>query len=332
MYSQEEIKKAEAIDIVDYCNQNDIALKSDNERYYRLVDHDSCVIDRSKNAFYWNSRSKGGNVINFVQEYEGVNFRAAMKLLQEGKHEYVNNQTVEYVSEPYEYSSQNEVTRFDKARTYLIEERKIDSEIVDDLHNRGLLKQDKNNNVLFLWKEYENVMGCSEQGTFKSDKYKRGSWKSIQKNSTANYGFNVKYGEPKHLKFFESSIDALSYATLHKDKLEDTQLVSMEGLKHNTLLNYVIKAREELGCPPESIAICVDNDKAGRTFADKFRMMEVTRKDGSTYDFEIDLPGKANGKDWDWNDELKEKLKSPEEKAKEEIAKTKLYQHAAKQR
>lgn len=322
MYSQEEIKKAEAIDIVDYCNQNNIDLKSDNERYYRLLDHDSCVIDRRKNAFFWNSRGKGGNVINFVQEYEGVNFRAAMKLLQEGKNEYVANKVVEYVIEPYEYSAQNEVARFDKARNYLIEERKIDPEIVDDLHERGLIKQDKNNNVLFLWKDHENVMGCSEQGTFKSEKYKRGSWKSIQKNSTANYGFNIKYGDPKHLKFFESSVDALSYATLHKENLKDTQLVSMEGLKHNTLFNYFIKAKEEMGSSPESVSICVDNDKAGRAFAEKFKM----------YDIEVDLPGKENGKDWDWNDELKEKMKSSEEKTKDDIVKTKFQQYAAKQR
>ncbi len=327
MYSQEEIKKIEAIDIIDYCNQNNIDLKSDNERYYRLIEHDSCVIDRKKNAFFWNSKGKGGNVINFVQEFEGVNFRAAMKLLQGGKIEYTNNENIDYIIEPYEYSPKNEVTRFDKARDYLIKERKIDVEIVDDLYDRGLIKQDKNNNVLFLWKDYENVMGCSEQGTFKSEKYKRGSWKSIQKNSTANYGFNVKYGEPKNLKFFESSIDALSYATLNKENLKDTQLVSMEGLKHNTLFNYIIKAKEELGCPPDSISICVDNDQAGRTFSEKFNMLEITRSDGSTYQYGIELPGKTSEKDWDWNDELKEAVKTNEEKTK-----TKFQQPAGYQR
>jgi len=46
MYSEEVIKQVEAIDIIDYCYRNNIDVKSDNERYYRLVEHDSCVIDR----------------------------------------------------------------------------------------------------------------------------------------------------------------------------------------------------------------------------------------------------------------------------------------------
>lgn len=303
MYSKEIIKKVEKIDIIDYCNKNNIGVKNDSERYYRLIDHDSCVIDRRKNAFYWNSKGVGGNIINFVEEIEGTNFKGAMELLLEEEEEYQNNDSVEYVIEPYEYSQDKEVPFFDKARTYLIKERKIDPDIVDDLYQRGLIKQDKFNNVLFLWKDYENIMGCSEQGTVKTDKFKRGTWKSVQKNSTPNYGFNVKYGDPRNLKFFESSIDLLSYATLNKTKLKDTHLISMEGLKHNTVFNYVIKAKEKIKDIPESITLCVDNDKAGKSFVDKMATMEIIRKDGSTCDFEAELPTAKGAKDW--NDQLK---------------------------
>ncbi|EJP82030.1 hypothetical protein IC3_05715 [Bacillus cereus VD142] len=48
-YTKEDIEKAAALDIVDYCMQNDIPVKSDSERYYRLADHDSLIIDRKKN-------------------------------------------------------------------------------------------------------------------------------------------------------------------------------------------------------------------------------------------------------------------------------------------
>lgn len=312
MYTEEVIKKVTAIDIIDYCDQNNIDVKSDNERYYRLVEHDSCVIDRRKNVFYWNSRGKGGNIINFVQEVEETNFKGAMKRLLEEENDYKTNDSVEYVVEPYEYSPEREVQQFDKARAYLINERKIDADIVDDLHKKGLIKQDKYNNVLFLWKDHENIMGCSEQGTVKSDKFKRGSWKFIQKNSTANYGFNVKYGEPRNLKFFEASIDLLSYATLNKEKLKDTHLISMEGLKHNTVFNYMVKAKQQLNDMPDSISLCVDNDKGGKNFLKKFEMIQVKRKDGSTYDFEAELP-----KDKDWNDQLKLEVKKREERKKQ---------------
>ncbi|MFD0199141.1 CHC2 zinc finger domain-containing protein, partial [Streptomyces albidoflavus] len=96
MYTKEEIKRASEIDIIDFCNQNNIAVHSDNERYYRLVEHDSCVIDRRKNVFYWNSKSKGGNVINFVQEIEETNFMGAMKKLLHEDYQYEQNKAVKY--------------------------------------------------------------------------------------------------------------------------------------------------------------------------------------------------------------------------------------------
>ncbi|MGG4263752.1 DUF3991 domain-containing protein [Peribacillus simplex] len=311
MYTKEDIKKAEAIDIVDYCDQNNIDVQSDNERYYRLVEHDSCVIDRRKNVFYWNSKGKGGNVINFVQEVDDTNFMGAMNKLLDENHDYQNNKTVEFISVPYEYSPEKEVDKFDKARDYLINERKIDAELVDDLHEKGAIKQDKYNNVLFLWKDYENIMGCSEQGTIQSEKFKRGTWKSVQKNSTANYGFNVKNGDPKHLKFFESSIDLLSHATLNKKELKDTWLISMEGLKHNTVYNYVLKAKEQLGDTPESVSLCVDNDKGGKAFVEKLSLLEIKRKDGTSYSMKNELPTKK-----DWNEQLKWTVKNREESKK----------------
>lgn len=321
MYSKDQIKQAETIDIVDYCYQNNIALKGDTERYYRLVDHDSCVIDRKKNNFYWNSRGKNGNIINFVQEYEGIKFKEAMERLLDENNEYQNMNSVKFVVEPYEYSSEKEVEKFDKAREYLIKERKIDPEIVNDLHNRGLIKQDIHNNVLFLWKDYEKVMGCSEQGTFHSDKFKRGSWKSIQKNSTANYGFNVQYGEPKHLKYFEASIDMLSYATLNKENLKDTWLISMEGLKHNTVLNYVLKAKAQLKDTPDSVTLCVDNDKGGNNFCENLSMIKIKRKDGSMFDIENELPTLK-----DWNDDLKQQKKGQMELNRKMFQKSRLFE------
>ncbi|KIO69302.1 hypothetical protein B4065_1475 [Caldibacillus thermoamylovorans] len=304
MYSEEKIKQACSVDIVDYCMENGISVQSDTERYYRLIDHDSCVIDRKKNAFFWNSRGVSGNIINFVREYEGLTFKETVEKILRGKYE--ENANVFFSNEPFVYSSENEVANFDKARNYLVNERYIDKDLVDSLHNKGLIKQDKHNNVLFLWKDYENIMGCSEQGTINTNKYKHSTWKKIQKNSTEKYGFNFMTGQPKHLKFFESSIDALSYATLNKDKITDTWFVSMEGLKHTTVFNYFIKAKEILKEVPDSVSLCVDNDPGGLEFLEKFKWLEVKRKDGSTYDFAIDIPEKPYSVEkWDWNDQLK---------------------------
>lgn len=318
-YTEEEIEKAASLDIVDYCMQNDIPVKPDSERYYRLTEHDSLIIDRKKNQFYWNSRGVNGNIIKFVQEVEDASFPGAMQRLLDGEQDYEKASEITFVSEPYDYEhfEQKEVSRFDRAREYLIEERKIDPQVVDALHNKGLIKQDKYNNVLFLWKDRETgaVMGGSEQGVVKSDKYKRGAWKSIQKNSTANYGFNVLNGEPRNLKFYESDIDLLSYATLHKHNLKDTHLISMEGLKPQVIFNYYMKACERIGDVPDSLSLCVDNDKAGKAFVERLIHFRYEKNDGSIVAFKHEYPqAPSEEKKWDWNDECKRVAKQQEQR------------------
>ncbi len=103
---------------------------------------------------------------------------------------------------------------------------------------------------------------------------KRGTYKHIDKNPTPNHGFNLKIGDPKHLKFFESSIDLLSYAALNREKLTRC-LVSFDGrVKTSCISHYVGESISELSRKqtfPQSIEVCVDNDRAGHIFMKKNR-------------------------------------------------------------
>lgn len=57
--------------------------------------------------------------------------------------------------------------------------------------------------------------GASYQGTFIDyERFgERGTYKHIDKNSTANHGFNLKIGDPKQLKFLR--VVLIYLATLH---------------------------------------------------------------------------------------------------------------------
>lgn len=68
-YSQEEIDQAAAVDIVGLAQEHGMELTNETERFYRLVKHDSLVIDRAKNYFHWNSQGFGGNSIKFAQTF-----------------------------------------------------------------------------------------------------------------------------------------------------------------------------------------------------------------------------------------------------------------------
>ncbi|MEC3942318.1 toprim domain-containing protein [Enterococcus mundtii] len=296
------VERCKQIDIVDFARNNGMAVVNKG-RDYRLEDHDSFVFDRRKQRFHWNSQNIHGDIIELTKLFfiekeiqdPKEQFKAATNFILKSanKIERVDNlhfETEQYKDHPNDYQLLTE-----KGRSYLKEERKLPGWLIDYAENEGLLAELKPRNerqnflvrddrldhaVAFLWKDPQTkeTVGASYQGTkIDFDRFgERGTYKHIDKNSTASHGFNLKIGDPKHLKFFESSIDMLSYAALNREKLQDTWLVSMEGLKHNVISHYFGEAVSELSQKqefPKSIEVCVDNDRAGHIFYEKEQMM-----------------------------------------------------------
>lgn len=292
----EQIDHARKISIVDIAMQNGIDLVQESRKQYRVADNHSLVITTDKNLWIENNGSYGGGPIDFVQKVVGVeNFKEAVRMITENDYEEakISNEP----KGPFVYSKENEA-HFSKAKDYLVNERGIDSEIVTYLHGKGLLQQDKRNNLLMMWNDEGKTVGCSEKGTIPGSQ-----WRKIQANSDDLTGFNIRNGQARNLKFFEAGVDMLSYMTLNKGNLKDTWLVSMEGLKPETVYNYVGLANKSGDL--ESISLCVDNDEGGRKFADRFENIEVKQKDKEPIDILPEFPSLPVGKkEWDWNDEL----------------------------
>ena len=170
--------------------------------------------------------------------------------------------------------------------------------------------------VAFKWNDLEigKIVGANEQGTGGVSSGER-SFKKIQRNSTRGKGFNIVRGQPKHIKFFESSIDMLSYMTLNKTIEEDTWYVSMEGLKNSVIkdnlqtvgrcMKEVKKQGKEMTV--ESISFCVDNDEAGQEFAESYINSFMLDHGDETKLLELDLPEEG-----DWNDALKKRIEEQE--------------------
>lgn len=308
IFTDEQIQKAAEVDIVDFCAQNNLPLVSDGNRYFRHAEHDSLVVDRKRNSFYWNSEQKSGGPINFVQDVvlNKKDFKQAVNLLLDEDSKYLKQSDVKYVNEPYEYQNK-EVPGLIHVRRYLHEQRGISNRTIRELSAAGVLVEDKFHNAVFKWFDQDNhIVGASEQGTtIDHEKYgKRGTRKMIQKNSTTNFGVSHTIGKPKNLKFFESSIDLMSYRDLHP-KLKDTQLISMEGLKQNTVYHYLLQNITQQKQAPDSVSICVDNDEAGHNFYDKISKLEfVCQYDKRDVAFKDELCQQADCKDY--NDQLKQ--------------------------
>lgn len=298
-----EMSELKKIKIVDFCAENGIELTQDSREYYRLAEHDSCVISDRKNVFKWNSRNIGGDIFSFIQAYYDCSFKEAKEKLLNKEYE-IREWDQQYKKEPYVYDETKEKV-ISKARNYLVNTRRISEELVDSLISEGLIREDNRSNVLFVWKKEKAIVGCTEQGTitkFSEKKKKNVTWKKIQEDSEENFGFNVTYGEPKSIYFFESEIDLMSYITQKPQKAHDATFVSMNGLKKVTVLQAVTDHYKTFNKLPESIVICVDNDEGGRTFYNtEFDGKGIGRNGIGMTKVECDLPKKDG---YDWNDNL----------------------------
>ena len=309
---KEQVKKAKSVNILELAEASGIHLLRDSRNQYRDADNHSMVFTPSKNSFYENNGQYGGDPITFVQKVVGIsNFKEAVNYINQQNYQRIDLSAIPQ-KEPYQYDPSKEVNHFDQARHYLVEERAISPQLVDKLHEMGLIRQDKRNNILFLWTDPQHdIQGCTEQGTIKMKEPINGRdhWKAIQRNSETGEGFNFGCGQPEHLKFFESSIDALSYASIHGLE-RNTHYIAMDGLKESTVLNFIQRSAEQTQNHIQSIELCVDNDEAGQCFIRKFNQIKQFNDQGD----EIPIPIKGHTPSipqelihhvdkWDWNNE-----------------------------
>lgn len=269
--SKATIDQANHVSIVAIAEANGIALVHQSNGYWRGVEHDSLVINDKKNLFRWNSRDVGGGALDFVQHYLGISsFREAVAYLSHADLEKADTITRK-VREPFQYGFKNSPD-FSQAAKYLTTVRKLDPQIVDLLHRKGFIQQDEHGNAIFVWSKKDKIVGATVQGTKIDHEHlgKRGTFKQIAKNSQENFGFNFSLGKPERLLMFEAPIDALSYWSLHRG-LNHVTLMSMDGLKPNTVKQGLIYFCEKTGHAPSEIAFGVDNDASGHVFYDQMR-------------------------------------------------------------
>lgn len=263
-YETVDIEDVKKMSIEDFCNAKGIGIKG-NGRYKHLSEHDSLVIDTRNNNFHWNSQGKNGDIINFVEAYYGVDFKESIRILS-GKNlestvrKIDFNPQIELETKELNLQNLQEVKSLRNVIAYLNKTRKIDAEVIKEFINKKFISQDEKNNINFKYLDKDgNIEGFEKKGTntFKSYQY-------FEPNSTIK-GFRFKVGENvDSIHAIESTIDLMSYYELNKDKLNNTLLVSMGGLKHNSIL-------ENLKDYPnvKDIFLCVDNDAAGDKFHDK---------------------------------------------------------------
>ncbi len=288
-------------------------------------DFSSLVIYPDTNTFFRQSNRHGGDVISFVQEtqIEGIdNFKDAIVFLRQRIDPTFNIKTTYQKKKSYAQMSITEKAEkmrqchetiskqlviepsYRNAMAYLIQERKIDPDIVREGFKKGEIAQ-------VNMKGYKGVAFISKEMGLYSCVCKRGisrgsTFKGDYKGCNYDYGWRVFPDKAKitgiipeaKIYCFEGYIDMLSFKSLMKGKKDlsnDIFIVCGSANKYKCVVNAVNDYRRD-------VVICFDNDKAGIELGNELKkVLEATNEKNEE---KINV-SQIYSKGKDWNDDLK---------------------------
>ncbi len=260
----EQIERANLVNLPDFLRSQGFSLKQVG-REYVLQEHDSLHIKNNKagevGKWFRFSENKGGNNIQFVQEFMGLDFISAVELLSNEKAIPFHDHIASKAEPPKNREiTLHESTDLSRTMHYLHHVRGLSIASLEKLTAEGRLSQEeKTGNAVFkIFDENGLLVGAEKVGTSNV------RFKSFDKGAADGYGFEIVSGKPANTYFFESAIDAISFADLHFEQ-RDYRLVSMAGVKPSV----VTETMKRYAISPENIYLCTDNDKAGNEFAEK---------------------------------------------------------------
>ncbi len=265
-FSKEQIQEANRTNLIEYARMNGYDLKKSSGGSFKVEGFGGLYLwEKGFNHF---SEEKKGNVIQFVMEYEGKTFPQAVEELLGGRAFY--QPVEEYTPRPPkvergEMEMPSKSLSDKQVMKYLVEERCLDWEIVNNLINKGSVFQAstqrgemKFTNCAFVgFDENKKPKYCSLRSMGKSN------FRQDLKNSDKSYPFVIE-GRSNRVFVTESPVDCISHATLTKlnnrDYTEDWR-ISVGGLFDSGLERFL-----EQNPQITSIVFAFDNDIDGKDY------------------------------------------------------------------
>ncbi len=238
----------------------EIIVFNSSKKRFEHMEHDSLVI--SEFAWFWFSRSRGGDTIEFLVEFLNYSFPDAVLALcrfngENGDLSNISSYKEETSPKPQNgengrfWIPQRSEKNFSKVEAYLMQ-RGISKRTIQTLKENGILYADSYANCCFI---NEAMTMIFQRGTQEKD-FKR----IITNEQFAVWTFKP-YKEIRRIYICESPIDAVSLFELCKEEKKiNSAFVSIQGLKA-AAVNMVWNEN-----PDAEIYIAVDWDDAGNAF------------------------------------------------------------------
>lgn len=317
-YTEDQITRANEVNLVRFLSARGERFKKAG-REYRWEKHDSVTI--CDNKWYRHSQGKGGWPIDFMMEFYDLSFPDAVKELLAGEEAMDGLETSLSEKRAIPYVEDGGLAVADPIPTkemvlpeadknqdyimeYLVDQRKLDKDIVSEFIKRGDIYQEKDNQrVVFVGRDSEGNPRYASWRNAGAEQLRgdvSGSQKEYCFKSVAFWDEDKQRKRlARKLYVFESPIDLLSFLTLYPKYWHENHYLSLGGVSAKALKTF-LSERSEV----EQIILCLDNDKAGHEACAKLFDSIPSR-----YTVNQLVPSKK-----DWNEVLVNRSGDPGEK------------------
>ena len=254
-FTDEQKRIANSVDLAEF-------LRCRGERLLRSgpelrMESDHSITIRG-NKWYDHAAQRGGGPVEFVRAHYGMSYPEAMQLLLGG----YGCATPFLETKPSAPEPEKELAlpraNKDMRRVfaYLTKARGIDPKIISAYAKKKLIYEDAiHHNAIFVGRDMD---GTPRHAHLRSTQSFGKTFRVNQAGSKPKYSFHW-VGRDDTLYAFEAPIDLLSYLSLHSEDWENSSYVALCGLSEKSIL-WMLEQ-----CPNlRQVALCLDNDQAGR--------------------------------------------------------------------
>ena len=290
-FTDEQINRANVVDIVNYARSMGLELKRDGKDY-RVKDYSGgFIISPEKNNWNWFEGDQGGGVVQLCMFLENKTWQEAVGTLLNEDMEPIRRAPDWKPREepPKEFNLPPKNNTDKHVYAYLTKTRGIDAEIVKDMLDKGYIYENQHRSCVFVGRDKE---GVPRHASVRSTNTVGKAYKKDVSGSQKKYSFSIS-GTSGNLNVFEAPIDALSYMSLQKlqGKPVNDSYVALGGVTDKALEQYLEDHKDI-----RQITVCTDGDEAGEKAAERIREKygtdyEIVRERSLHKDFNEDLVG-----------------------------------------
>ncbi|WP_425755607.1 DUF3991 domain-containing protein [Ihubacter sp. rT4E-8] len=272
--TKEQIQTAREADLFAYLQSHEPGVLKRDGPNYRHKEHDSLVYVTGKRYWYWNSRGRSINALDYLIQIRGYGLVDAVQTLAGGEIRQMP---------AYQSASTKQARKEPEKKPFTLPwARRCATAAVSYLQRRGISSNVISRcfrNGLFYEARYHGEPVCVFVGKDNAGKAKFACMRSITGNlrkdvygSDKEFSFCYPPRNPgsRHVAVFEAPIDALSHATLQE--LEgwkwDGYRLSLGGTSHVALTAFLERHPEI-----KRVTLYMDNDFGGLTNARKIKAM-----------------------------------------------------------